>query len=374
MSLFICPECGTRISETARFCPHCGYTGEKPSSALAIQGGAEAISVDYRIEPWKADSGLAKLPEEDQRSLVKFLVDRGGLEKVFPAVAENIRHLVGSDTQYVAKLTPHIRKLLNEGKLRFQYDRNGELMAVLRDGKEQVFRKQVRLEEVVGDAGAAQALNNLATMAILNQVLDEVKEVRKAIYDLHVELQNDRIAYADSAWDKLSQAQVIRDSRPRENAIINAISSATDAKHLLMRNFEQEMRKIRADSDKGVLDFIKTSTPNAAKEARLRSADAIDDVARIMRAAQVECVGWSMLGSLDASREALKSLRSFIVANELSDGDTLLLINESAADGRKDIAMGLAATAKKISALEDGDAEKRLIEGRGENDQISLES
>lgn len=329
-------------------CPRCGYTSDDPSAPIALPGECRRNQFNQRIEPWEAQDTSISLPQVDQVALLDFLVERGGVAKVFPALMENTKGIIGQETQYVAKLTPQLRKMLADGTLRFQYDKNGELMAILRDGKTQIFRKQLRLEEVAGDAAAAQAVNNLTMVSMLNQVLDEVREVRKAIEGLHIEMQVDRIALAEAAWDKLSQAQVIQDPRLRESAILNAVSGATDAKHRLMSNFNLLLPKLRRDSEKSVVGLARDLLPGSEQAGRQRADDAMNDLIQIMRAAQIECVGWSMLGSIDASREALRSLRSFIIANELNNPDRLLLINEGAEENREEIAFGLAETAKKI--------------------------
>lgn len=348
MGFVECPECGSSISSRATMCPRCGYTSEDSSAPIALPGEYRRNQFNQRIEPWEAQDTSISLPQADQVAFLDFLVERGGVVKAFPALMESIKRIIGQETQYVAKLTPQLRKMLADGTLRFQYDKNGELMAILRDGKTQIFKKQLRLEEVAGDAAAAQAVNNLTMVSMLNQVLDEVREVREAIEGLHIEMQADRIALAEAAWDKLSQAQVIQDPRLRESAILNAISGATDAKHRLMSNFSLLLPKLRRDSEKSVVGLARDLLPGSEQAGRQRADDAMNDLIQIMRAAQIECVGWSMLGSIDASREALRSLRSFIIANELNNSDTLLLINEGAEESREEITFGLAETAKKI--------------------------
>ncbi|MEE1372178.1 MAG: zinc ribbon domain-containing protein [Parolsenella sp.] len=351
MSLVICPECGSKISDRARTCPVCGYTGPDETLAISAQTCGEIERTEYKIEPWRASPESVTLARKDQEAIVGYLIDEGGLAKAAPAIIENLRQLGATDTQYVAKLTPQLRKMLAEGKLKFQYDKNGELMAILRDGEKQVIRKQLRLEEIVSDKAAAESINNLTTVSMLNQVLEEVREVREAIGDLHVELQNDRLALAESAQDKLAQAQAIQDARLREAAILNAISGATDAKHRLMRNFSLARADIIKSSGKGGLELLVEWHPGADKKLDAKAADAFDDLMQLMGATQVECAGWSMLGEYESARTALEALRSFILANELNNPDTLLLINETGEKSQEEIVEGFKDVAKRIEGL-----------------------
>lgn len=94
-----------------------------------------------------------------------------------------------------------------------------------------------------------QALNNLSVHATMAQILDEIEFIGDAIRGIHIELQNDRLAMADSARDKLFQARRIQDSKLRETALLAVIGAATDAKRALMRNFAQNLLYIRQHSN-----------------------------------------------------------------------------------------------------------------------------
>lgn len=82
------------------------------------------------------------------------------------------------------------------------------------------------------------------------QILDEIEYVGDAIREIHVELQNDRLAMAEGARDKLVQTRLIQDAKLREAAMLDVIHSATDAKRVLMRNFSQNMYHITEHSQK----------------------------------------------------------------------------------------------------------------------------
>lgn len=71
---------------------------------------------------------------------------------------------------------------------------------------------------------------------------------RRIIWEIHIELQNDRIAMAESSRDKLLQARRIQDTKLREIAVLNVVNSATDSKRVLMRNFAHNLQDISEHS------------------------------------------------------------------------------------------------------------------------------
>ena len=229
------------------------------------------------------------------------------------------------DSVYVAKMSPYVKKLIAQGKLAFQFDKNGECMAILKNVKSQKWAKHLRLEEAQIHPQFGQSLNNLTTLAYMTQILDEIENVSEAIKELHIELQNDRLALAEAAWDKMLQAQEIQDSRLREAAIMDAIAAATEAKHLLMRNFSQCRKRIEQNSGKGQIQLVMEIGKSGNLESN--ASDAFQDLVSITNAVQVECQGYAALGEYEATKQCLMQFKGFIEDNKLDDNDTLLLIN-----------------------------------------------
>ena len=54
MSLILCPECGTKISNKATACPHCGYVSSDSSLPISVQDTYEVVPIfSYDIVEWK---------------------------------------------------------------------------------------------------------------------------------------------------------------------------------------------------------------------------------------------------------------------------------------------------------------------------------
>lgn len=237
MSLILCPECGTKISDKATECPHCGYQSVDSSRPISEQDKYEIAPIfEYDIEEWKPNRGnLSIIFYEDNKSLIEYFGDWETIKVKLPALAEVIGSLANKEHVMIAKMDSYVKDLIDKSVYRFTIDKNGEILPTIRDADG--FVKQVRLEDMALTPNLTQSLNNLSTHAVMAQILDEIEYVGDAIREIHIELQNDRLAMAESSRDKLKQARLIQDAKLREVALLSVVNSATDAKRILMRNY-----------------------------------------------------------------------------------------------------------------------------------------
>lgn len=154
------------------------------------------------------------------------------------------------------------------------------------------------------------SLNNLTTHAAMAQILDEIEYVGDAIRGLHIELQNDRIALAESSRDKLLLAAKIQDTKLREIAILNAVSSATEAKRVLMRNFTENLQYIEEHTDKTDLQLFLEG--KKGKDIPQKVSDAFQALVSITNTVQAECEGYALLGEYESSKESLLQFKEFM--------------------------------------------------------------
>lgn len=140
-------------------------------------------------------------------------------------------------------------------------------------------------------------------------------------------MQNDRLALAESSRDKLLLASKMQDTKLREIALINATSSATDAKRVLMRNFTENLKYIEENTDKSDIELFFGG--KKGKEIPQKVTDAFQALVSITNMVQIECEGYALLGEYEASKESLLQFKDFIEVNKLNDKDTLLLLNEN---------------------------------------------
>lgn len=350
MSLILCPECGSKISDKATSCPHCGFQSLDASRPISEQDKYEIMPVfGYDIEQWEPNRGdLSVISYEDNKRLVQYFGNWDTIQVKLPAVAEVIVEMANKEHVMIAKMDSYVKKLIDRGVYRFSIDQNGEILPTIRDAKGIV--KQVRLEDAVFTPNLTQSLNNLSTHAVMAQILDEIEFVGDAIREIHIELQNDRLAIAEGAHDKLLQAKRIQDSRLREYAMLEAISSATEAKRVLMRNFSQNLSFISEHSKKSDLELFLDR--KGGKEVDPKAIDSLQAIVFITNAVQVECEGYAMLGEYEASKECLDEFKTFILSNRLDERDTLLLLNENSSQKKIKLVNEFSEIANRISAFD----------------------
>lgn len=330
MTMIMCPGCGTSISDKALSCPQCGFVGDDPTHPISQQATYEMVPrFQVELERWDPQSQALvsepmDMPLETRRKIFGFLSNLEQLQTLAPGLFQLIKRLSDKDeATLVAHLPEEIMRMVDEGKLFFKKDSNGKILPQVFDANGK-FYKQVRLDWKQMSPDVIDAMRHLQTQAAIAMVLAEVHSLRDQIEGIRVEMQNDRLALAEGAWDKLMQARVIEDTRLRDALIVQAISSATDAKRTLMRNFVENVKYLKAHSNER-LD--KKLVSAVTQQNQVRAADAFNDLAQITNAVRVEGTGYAILNQNDASRVCLEQFRDFIDTNRLNERDTLLAIN-----------------------------------------------
>ena len=350
MSLILCPECGAKISDKATKCPNCGFQSADPNRPISEQDKYEIMPIfEYDIEEWKPNRGdLSIISYEDNKNLVNFFGKWENIQIHLPAIAEVIGAMAGKQHIMIAKMDQYVKDLIDQGIYRFTIDKKGEILPTISDANG--FVKQVRLEDMTLTPNLTASLNNLSTHAVMARILDEIEYVGDAIREIHIELQNDRLAMAESAKDKLRQARMIQDSKLRERYLLEVISSATDAKRALMRNFSQNVSYISDHAQKS--DFKLLFDFRGEKDVNQKAIDSFQALVYLTNAVQTECEGYAMLGEYEPIRECLSEFRTFILDNKLNQRDALLLLNENSSQKRIEIVDEFSDIADRITSFD----------------------
>ncbi|RYN13784.1 hypothetical protein PG2006B_0912 [Bifidobacterium animalis subsp. animalis] len=375
MPMVQCPECGTHIAAKARICSYCGYVGDDPAQPISAQAVYEPVpQLQFEIERWDPRTKTmgtqrVDLAPEDNRRIWEALKDWKHVRAILPALAEAVLSMARSEKQWVADIPKYYEKLLDDGQIFFRPDRNGQILPHL-VGKNGRIVKQVRLKEIVAMPELLPNLQHLETQAALAMIMSQLENVQEQIAQIRGELQQDRLAKADAAWDQLNQALKITDGRRREQAVMIAIGAGTEAKRTLMRHFTGCHALIEGNADQSEWQLIlgdlfkgKAKKERGEIEARM----AYDDLAGILNCVRVETTGHMSIGDTDAAQRSLKEFAAFIEAERLDDRDTILKIDSRlpAEEKRPDIVDEFDAIAQRtmqLSALpEEGNVPKNLL-------------
>jgi hypothetical protein len=287
------------------------------------------------------DDGGSLITREVNDSIVRFLGDAETMGWLAPNVAKFIEDLMArGETKYVADFSKAAEELIAKGELVLSVDKKTkELLPQVRSvSTGQIFEKaRIHIEDVPNDL--VPSVNAIQTQVMMAQIMGEIESVAANVEGLRLELQADRIARAESAWQQLQQAVSIRDSRLREVKILGIAAKATDARCALEGNFRTNLQL--ASSKKGkVRDWS-------------QAADrALVDLSVISLMARTEYASYCLLEEEGAAREALEQFRSFVLESHLNDRETLLRINASSREDRRSIVDGFVRVAKNVARME----------------------
>lgn len=344
MGLILCPECNAMISDKALSCPHCGYVSTNRDLPISVQQSCTSIpKFKYSIQ----DSD--PIPFEsinDNKQLFDFFGNLTEIYAVMPGIAETIYFLAKRDRVLIAKMPEYVKKLIDNGTYRFAIDKNGEILPSILGSKGVV--KQVRLESaVLQSPNLLHSLSNLSVQVMMTQILSKIQSIESSLTDIQVEMQNDRYALFDSAMQSMQQAFLIKNISLRNEAILDCIHRATEAKCTLMRNFSVNYLKLRKAQSQGLLSgmFKKDTSPDAANTAK-------NDLVCVMYSTRIECMGYGALGEYESERKCLSQFNDFGKQHKLADRNTLLLINEGLETKEIDFVESFTAISKRISYFE----------------------
>lgn len=376
MPMIQCPECGTHIASKACMCPYCGYIGDDPRMPIGAQTVYDpAPQLQFEIERWdshkkKMDTERVDLAPEDNMKIWDTLKNWKQVQAMLPALAEAVLGMARSEKQWIADIPKYYEQLLKDGQITFRPDKNGQILPHL-VGKDGRIVKQVRLKEIVSMPELLPNLQHLETQAALAMIMSQLENVQEQIAQIRGELQQDRLAKADAAWDQLNQALKITDGRRREQAVIIAIGTGTEAKHTLMRHFASCLHLIEGNADQNEARLIigdifkgKSNKERGEIEARM----AYDDLVGILNCVRVETEGHMAIGDTEAARRSLKEFAEFIETEQLDNRDTLLKIDSRLPSAQKrpeivDEFDAIAQRTMQLSALTAGESvPKQLLE------------
>jgi len=346
MGLVYCPECGTKISDKASVCPFCGFR----SSAKNLPMVANKKPLK-RIQ-WESTSLASEFDQVFPISTIQnnnlniIFGQAENLSRVAPAFFQTIMAMLPK-TIKVAEVNPELQRLIDEGFYRFLTDKTGDILPTIFGEKSIV--AQVRLKDIQLTPDLGPSIVDLQTQIALAQVINEIHDVQRGIANLHSELQDDRLALAESAWQQLQQATQISDGRVREEKLLNILNSATDAKCILIRAFVSKKRFFDERKDQNW--FTKLIDKEAQNRGDEHSAEIFNSLLAITKSVQVETTVYCLLGEQNAARQSMKQFSDFISVNLLDNRDTLLALNSFSRSNQMSLIDNFMDIQQKIAAL-----------------------
>lgn len=316
MGFIFCPECGSKISDTAKECPYCGFRNSGKLIPIS--------KMNYSVVPMRIslpqiavfDDGSNLLSREDNRALYNFFSDAEKLKKYAPAIYDIVKKWAGGETVLIADINKKTKELIENGTLTLNVEKEtGDLLPTLRNVETGKIFKQVRLKEEVLSADIGPAVVNLQQQMMMAEILNEIKNLSQSVEEIHHEMMDDRLAEAEAVWLELQQAVKIQDTQLRNMKILGLQSNATTTRLKLEKNFKRNMLRLNSKKLK-------------ADQRAMYAKEALNELSIVSLMARVECASYYMLDEKTAGLYALEQYQSFINLNRLDKRETLLRINE----------------------------------------------
>ncbi len=339
MAMIACPECGTRISDSSISCPYCGFKLSKKALAKTEKTNLSDVRKEA-LAFFASDSVEEMYMTREQADTIEKIFsifrDAKKLLKVSPALVETIKSLY-PDTQLVADITSKMQEMIESGKYRILLDKNNELCATIVDEKNQ-FVKNIRLREMNFSPDILPAINNLQTQMVLAEILYSVEDIKNTLSSIKVDIQDDRMALAESVTHQLMQAEYIKDSRIREAKLLEITSKATDARILLSKSINRQTEyliniwnKDKSSLLQGSLAELRDVADAFRGESGVKNGKAAEDVFSsffaMLQCAKTEIAAYNILGEQKAAAEVMAQLKDFIEKRRLNDTEGLKIIN-----------------------------------------------
>lgn len=286
-----CPECGARISGSARACPYCGYSATVNGEMIPI-GSLPPAQPPARVKmPELAifDDESDLVPKEANAKFVALLKDAQEMACFAPGIYDAIQKCIAKrGAIWAADFSTAAEKLMKSGELVLSIEKEtGEYLPQLRSVKTGRVYEKARLHAEQLPSDFASSLASLQTQMMVAELLNEIKNVAISVESLRLESRGDRIAMAQSVWLSLEQARNIKDSRLREYQIMNIAQSATQQRCVFQENFKVQLQ-------------IASGKGNNKDKGRA-AHDAIIDLSVLTLMARSEYAALVLVGSNDAA-------------------------------------------------------------------------
>ena len=310
MSMFNCPECGTKISDKAKICPYCGFNLAETEKYQVLP------KLDFKLYSQNNDNFVdIALSKQLNDEILNIFANAENLAKMAPSFFDSVMSLFPK-TIKVADINPRIQELLDKGIYRFvQDEKTGQNLAVLfKDGK---VAEWIRFKDIKITPNLASSLAMFTIQLSITQIVEEVNKLNKNIELVRKEMYNDRLARNDSVLQQFKQVEQINDTRLRNQMFVNIISAATNSRCELIKTFKERLNTINENN--GVF-----GDQNKINTASYEIFECLD---KIIQTVFVSTQAYSLMGEQDSAIVVLNQFKDFLHQNKLDDKNTLLSIN-----------------------------------------------
>lgn len=182
---------------------------------------------------------------------------------------ENTPTDIEPKTRYYLDIPKELQEMMDRGEAWFtEKKKNGKAIAQLRhydkEGHDRIFTyptiKEEKLANLNDNAPKAPDVYQMALMQQVAEISEEIKEVRKAVEHMHIDIQNNTLAKIESAYNQLLLADSVSNPIVRANQINNAIQTLSEGKLEIKKALETRLNNFEKVPGKNLNLYIKMFT------------------------------------------------------------------------------------------------------------------
>ena len=225
-----------------------------------------------------------------------------------PALINAIKAAVPEETLQ-AVLTDEQKQQLAKGVLKLMTKKDGSLMANLVNPKTNKIVKTIPLKSVKMAPEMSQAMLTFSTQMQLAQIAEQIQVVQKAIEEVRMGQEYDRLATAYSCQQKLLQAMEIKNPALKETLLMQLVADAENSRNLLMLSQKNNVNFIMEEPEGR---FKKLLQGSKIEKINGRMSEIRESLCAVNMVSFVEALAYQELGEYGAAKRSLKYYSDFI--------------------------------------------------------------
>lgn len=241
-----------------------------------------------------------------------------------PSVVNAISSCIPKEAIHVV-FTDEQKTKLASGALKLMTKKDGSLMANLVDPTTNKIVSTARLEKVHVSPECTQAMTNLAMQMQLAQIAEQIQLVQKAVEEVRVGQENDRLAIAYSCQQRFIQAMNVTNGELKRQLLLHILSDAENSRNQLMMSQKNNIDLLFLQST-GVIKKALSVTSSVSESDR-RLSEIRTGLCTVNMVSLIEAMTYQELGEEEAARIALKYYENFLVRTYLIDSKVVERLN-----------------------------------------------
>ena len=261
---------------------------------------------------------LSKLPDIAKPIMLRATKTLAKINEMLytaPAFIDVVKSMVPKE-MLAAVLTDEQKAKIASGTLRLMTKKDGSLLATLVDPVTNHTVANIPLQNIRISPEIGQAMANYSSQMQIAQIAEKIELVQRAVEDVRIGQEYDRLATAFSCQQKFLQARKIQNLELKNAALLRIAMDAEDSRNLLMQSQKANVDFIKEQPESFWEKIIKSAHP---KEISSRMNEIRDSLYAVNMVSLVEAVAYQEMNEFEAAQQSLKYYGEHIQFTFLDD-------------------------------------------------------